>query len=77
MLIKLHLCTGAQFYAVSVYLIQEIRVMGKYSHVGYRSSESGRFVTEKKAETAPSKYQREHIPNPGRGDAPPSNGKKK
>lgn len=51
--------------------------MGKYSHVGYRSSESGRFVTEKKAETAPSKYQREHIPNPGRGDAPPSNGKKK
>lgn len=51
--------------------------MGKHSHVGYRNSQSGRFVTERQAERRPATHQREHIPNPGRGDAPRSGGKKK
>jgi len=51
--------------------------MGKYSHVGYRDSRTGRFVTERQAERAPERHQREHIPNAGRGDAPRSGGKKK
>jgi hypothetical protein len=40
----------------------------KQSHMGFRDSKSGQFVTEKTAERRPSTTQRESIPNPGRGD---------
>ncbi len=43
--------------------------MGKSGHYEHRSSESGRFVTEKYADKHPSTTQREIIPNPGRGDS--------
>lgn len=52
-------------------------LVGKNSHVGYRNSSSGRFVTEKQAERRPENHQREHIPNPGRGDTPRSDTKRK
>ena len=49
----------------------------KNSHTGHRSSETGRFVTERYAQKHPSKTQRESIPNPGRGDTGRGNGKGK
>jgi len=39
-----------------------------HTHTGYRSSTTGRFVTEQQAKRSPSTTQRESIPNPGRGD---------
>ena len=47
----------------------------KKSHTGYRSSETGQFVTEEYAKRHPRTTQRESIPNPGRGDT--DRGKKK
>lgn len=40
----------------------------KQSHAGYRSSETGQFVTKQTAQRSPAKHQKESIPNPGRGD---------
>ena len=40
----------------------------KHSHIGYRSSKTGQFVTEKFAKTHKATTQKESIPNPGRGD---------
>lgn len=40
----------------------------KQSHTGYRSSETGRFVSGRTAQRSPSRHQKESIPNPGRGD---------
>lgn len=41
---------------------------GKQSHTGYRSSESGQFVSKKAADKSPSTTQKESVPNKGRGD---------
>ena len=46
------------------------------SHVQWRSSETGRFKTEKQAERMkPGNVVKEHVPNPGYGDT--GRGKKK
>ncbi len=38
------------------------------SRIGYRHAGSGRFITEKRAESLPKdKVVREHIPLPGKG----------
>jgi hypothetical protein len=42
--------------------------MGKNSHTGYRSSNTGRFVKESYAKSHKSSTQKESIPNAGRGD---------
>jgi hypothetical protein len=49
--------------------------MGKNSHTGYRSSNTGKFVRESYAKSHKSSTQKESIPNPGRGDT--GRGKKK
>lgn len=38
------------------------------THVGYRDSKTGRFVTAKVAKRRPATTQKESVPNPGRGD---------
>lgn len=40
----------------------------KNSHPGYRSNNSGRFVTKGYGQSHPSKTTKEAVPNPGRGD---------
>lgn len=42
---------------------------GSKSHIGHRSSVTGRFVKESYAKAHPERTQRERIPNPGRGDS--------
>ena len=43
-------------------------MVSKNSHPGHRDSGTGKFVTEKYANTRPGTTQKESIPNPGRGD---------
>lgn len=40
----------------------------KTTHVGYRDSKTGRFVTAEVAKRRPATTQKESVPNPGRGD---------
>ena len=40
------------------------------SHVQHRSNNTGKFVTNSYGEKHPKSTTREHVPNPGRGDAP-------
>ena len=50
--------------------------MGAKGHYGHRSSNTGKFVTERYANSHKSTTQREIIPNPGRGDSKPTPPKK-
>lgn len=59
------------------YIQREEWIMAKkHSHPGYRSSKTGRFVTERYGKRHPSTTQKESIPNPGRGDTGRGNKKK-
>jgi hypothetical protein len=43
--------------------------MGKNTHTVYRDAQSGKLITERKADSLPpSRVVREQMPNPGRGD---------
>ena len=42
--------------------------MGKKSHLGWRDAGTGKFLTEKEAQTRPkNEVVHERIPNPGKG----------
>lgn len=47
------------------------------ARTGYRSAETGRFVTKETADRKPRTTVKEQIPNPGRGDTGRSKGKKR
>ena len=40
----------------------------KDSHPQYRSAGNGRFAKENQAKRDPSRYVKEQVPNPGKGD---------
>lgn len=43
--------------------------MGKNTHTVYRDAQTGKLITERKADSLPpSRVVREQMPNPGRGD---------
>ncbi len=43
--------------------------MGKHTHTVHRDAQTGRLITERRADQLPpSRVVREQMPNPGRGD---------